>query len=102
MRDGGGAAASRGLIAKVADRTSGDRISRGGFKDSMKFEQWSDEISADLTAAGFRVEKYNGFPLVKRPDTMHETVRLLKFQCRYAVIRRIYDVGMIFLPDGTR
>ncbi len=67
----------------------------------MTLAEWTVQISAELEAAGFAVSQYDGLPLVPRPESHHETVRLLNFQTSLACDRRIYSEGMLFAPLGS-
>jgi hypothetical protein len=67
----------------------------------MTLDQWTKDIKADLTAAGFEVTEYQGFPLVKRPARWDDGVRLLKFVPCYSCEKRIYAEGMLFVPAGS-
>lgn len=66
-----------------------------------RFKVWADEVSAQLSGAGFTVKEYQGFPIVELPATHEETVRLLKFARTVGCDRRIYAEGMLFVPAGA-
>lgn len=67
----------------------------------MTLEQWTDEIIAELKAAGFDATNHKGFPLVKMPSTHLDGVRFLKFHTTLAADRRIYAEGCLFVPVGA-
>ncbi len=67
----------------------------------MMLVEWADTIVAELKAAGFSVTVHEGFPLVKRPATHDDRVRLLKFRTSLSADRRIYAEGMLFVPPGA-
>jgi hypothetical protein len=65
--------------------------------------EWTASVIAELKAAGFEVSEYQGFPLVQRPESLEETVRLLKFETKhFPADRTIYAEGMLFVPAGSR
>lgn len=70
-------------------------------KPSAHFQAWASEVTAKLSGAGFAVKEYQGFPLVKIPETHEETVRLLEFAETVGCNRTIYQEGMLFHPSGT-
>jgi hypothetical protein len=67
----------------------------------MTLEQWTKDVKASLSAAGFDVSEYQGFPLVKRPPNWDDGLRLLKFEPCYPCAKRIYAEGMLFVPFGS-
>jgi hypothetical protein len=67
-----------------------------------QFKAWASEVHTKLTGAGFTVEDYQGFPIVKIPETHAETVRLLNFAETVGCNRTIYAEGMLFHPAGMR
>lgn len=69
----------------------------------MTLQQWTTIIIAELKANGFEAREYQGFPLVKRPESHEEGVRLLKFSTKqFPADREIYAEGMLFMPAGSR
>ena len=68
----------------------------------MTLAEWTGAIIAELQAAGFVASEYQGFPLVKRPESIEEGVRLLKFTTTFPADREIYSEGMLFVPVGSR
>ena len=64
-------------------------------------KEWTSTVTGELKAAGFEVSEYAGFPLVKEPEQIEQSVRLLKFQTSLATERQIYAEGMLFLPAGA-
>lgn len=69
----------------------------------MTLQEWTMIISAELKAEGFEVSEYQGFPLVKRPESIEEGVRLLKFHTKqFPADREIFAEGMLFVPAGSR
>lgn len=65
----------------------------------MTLAEWTAATRAALEAAGYAVEDWNGFPLVKRPASFGETLRLLEFQPPLAGTHRtIAAQGMLFTP----
>lgn len=67
----------------------------------MTLQEWTATVIAELTSAGFEVSEYQGFPLVKIPATMQQSVRFLKFNTTLAADRTIYAEGCLFVPAGT-
>jgi hypothetical protein len=68
----------------------------------MTLPEWTQQLKDELTREGFEVSDYQGFPLVKKPKSFSETVRLLDFQTSLDADRRIYGEGMLFLPAVIR
>ena len=69
----------------------------------MTLGEWTTIIIAELKANGFEASEYQGFPLVKRPESHEEGVRLLKFfPKQFPADREIYAEGMLFIPAGSR
>ena len=68
----------------------------------MTLAEWTGTIIAELHAAGFAATEYQGFPLVKRPESIEEGVRLLKLKTTFPADREIYGEGMLFVPAGSR
>jgi hypothetical protein len=68
----------------------------------MTLVEWTAEVSVELQKAGFEVREYKGFPLVPRPASHEDTVRLIKFRTLLAADRSIYLEGMLFVPAGSR
>lgn len=66
----------------------------------MTLAEWTAQVTRDLSAAGYAVQEYQGFPLVKCPRTIAEGARLLKLQLSLPADRRIYAEGMLFVPAG--
>lgn len=66
----------------------------------MTLKEWGAVVSSDLAQAGFDVGQYGEFPIVKRPASMEETVRLIKFRTVLPAEKRIYAEGMLFVPAG--
>lgn len=66
----------------------------------MTLDEWTAQITKDLEAAGFVVKNHSGLPLVKRPATMEETIRLLETKLSLSTLRSIYAEGMLFTPYG--
>jgi hypothetical protein len=64
----------------------------------MTLDEWSNQITGELVAAGFSVSLYEGFPLVKQPEQLDEKVRLLKFRTSLRADRLVYAEGMLFAP----
>jgi hypothetical protein len=65
--------------------------------------EWTASVIAELKGEGFEVSEYQGFPLVKCPETHAEGVRLLKFKTKeFPADRTIYEEGMLFVPAGSR
>ena len=67
----------------------------------MTLQEWTTTMCDELKAGGFDVSEYQGFPLVKRPASIEDGVRLLEFHTTYAATRKIYSEGMLFIPVGT-
>ena len=69
----------------------------------MTLQEWTMIISAELRAEGFEVIEVYGFPVVKRPESLEESVRLLKFHTKqFPADREIFAEGMLFAPAGSR
>jgi hypothetical protein len=67
----------------------------------MDVAAWTAQVKNEYAAAGFEVSEFSGFPLVKRPETLAATVKLLKFRASLPTESRIYAEGMILMPAGT-
>jgi hypothetical protein len=68
----------------------------------MTLDEWSNQITGELVAAGFSVSLHDGFPLVKQPERFDEKVRLLKFRTSQPTDRLVYAEGMLFAPAAGR
>lgn len=79
-----------------AELGENERMERGSLA------QWTKSVIDDLTAAGFVASEYEGFPLAKRPETIEEGVRFLKFHTTQAADRTIYAEGCLFTPAGLK
>lgn len=66
----------------------------------MNLEQWTDTIKKEAADAGFSVSEYQGFPLIARPASMNDGVRLIKFKFSMPVTKKIYGEGMLLVPAG--
>ncbi len=66
----------------------------------MTLAEWSQAVIAELAAAGFDAELHGGFPLVKMPQSMSETVKLLKLKLSVSTQWTIYKEGMLITPAG--
>jgi hypothetical protein len=69
--------------------------------DGVTLDEFTSKVTEDLVGAGFTVEKYCGFPLVKTSDSHDEIYRFLKFRTSIPCDRRIYAEGCIMLPAGA-
>lgn len=67
----------------------------------MTLQEWTAAVTAELVAAGFEVSDYQGFPLVKTPESHTEKYRFLNFSTTMGASRRIYAEGVLFVPAGS-
>lgn len=67
----------------------------------MELTQWSAAVTGELVAAGFTVNLYRGFPLVKMPSTPDAIRRLLKLKLSLACDLTVYAEGGLFTPVGA-
>lgn len=66
----------------------------------MTLQEWAAEIAVELRAAGFDVSWHQGFPLIKKPEGMDDTVALLKWSSptNLPCAKSIYADGMLITP----
>lgn len=92
-------AKARGVDAGVVEGARRDPA-RPGAEDAMTLEEWSKATSEAVRAAGFEVEDYQGFPMVKTPAGFTEKVRLLDLDLPHGGTKRIYAQGVLITPGG--
>jgi hypothetical protein len=63
------------------------------------FYEVTKQITDELTAAGFSVTEFQGFPLVAVPESLAETRRLLEFETSFLCRREIWAEGLILIPQ---
>lgn len=66
----------------------------------MTLAEWTAIVIAEVRAAGFECDEYEGFPLAPRPHTRADSVRLIKLDLSLRADRHIYAEGMLFTPAG--
>lgn len=64
----------------------------------MTGAEWIDTVVKELEAAGFTVKMLEGWPMVSHPESMEDTVRLLKHRPSVDCERILYVDGMLYLP----
>ena len=71
----------------------------------MTLAQWTRQIVQELTAAGFPVSEFEGFPFVDaeklRAGGGSEVKRFIDFKFSLAVQVRLYSEGAIVTPAGA-
>lgn len=64
----------------------------------MTLPEWTAEMRGALRQAGFTVDEFMGFPLVRTPPSLAEKDRLLRLTLPYEHEKRIYLDGMLLVP----
>jgi hypothetical protein len=62
--------------------------------------EWTAEMRGALKQAGFTVDEFMGFPLVRTPPTLEGKDRLLRLALPYGHEKRIYADGVLLVPTA--